>query len=448
MIANELALSVMIAVAMMSIQLVVRHTRAEEESGAAELVRAGVVGRRARADRGAGHRRALADAAVGVVVAAGLAGSGLAAVDSFALAVGIGLAGLVFGGGRRRHRAAGRAAPAAATGAALAVLACAGRWCAGSATCCEPDGSPLSWLSPLGLGAADPRVRRPARGGRCCCRSCSPRVLVAAAYRAGRPARRGRRAAAAPAGARPGASALLAGPVGLPARLQRGRGARLDGRAAAARRRVRLAADAVTDMVAGNPRLADALARRERREPHRLLLRRRGACTPALGAAGVRGRLGAARCTARRRRPAGGAAGHRAGPAPLPRPARSAVDRGRRRSCCCSPGPRHRADRRRRRRRPGRWARSWAPARAPARRAGGRRRRRRAGRPAPRGWPRWPGPRRLVAARGLFGALLALPEWAPELSPFGWVPQCPGRAVRRRPARRAQSSPPRCSRSR
>ena len=47
MVANEVALAVMVAAAIMSIQLVVRNTRAEEESGRAELVRAGVVGRRA-----------------------------------------------------------------------------------------------------------------------------------------------------------------------------------------------------------------------------------------------------------------------------------------------------------------------------------------------------------------------------------------------------------------
>ena len=70
------ALSVMVAAAIMSIQLVVRHTRAEEESGRAELVRAGIVGRRAPLTA-ALALAALADAAVVVVIAAGLAGSGL-----------------------------------------------------------------------------------------------------------------------------------------------------------------------------------------------------------------------------------------------------------------------------------------------------------------------------------------------------------------------------------
>ena len=47
MTANELLPSAAIAVALMSVFLVVRHTRAEEESGRAELIRATAVGRHA-----------------------------------------------------------------------------------------------------------------------------------------------------------------------------------------------------------------------------------------------------------------------------------------------------------------------------------------------------------------------------------------------------------------
>src|SRR5262245_65833735 len=47
MTANELLPLTAVAVALMSIFLVVRHTRADEESGRADLVRAGVVGRHA-----------------------------------------------------------------------------------------------------------------------------------------------------------------------------------------------------------------------------------------------------------------------------------------------------------------------------------------------------------------------------------------------------------------
>ena len=47
MMANELSVRGHAGDAIMSLLLVVRHTRAEEEDGRAELVRAGAVGRRA-----------------------------------------------------------------------------------------------------------------------------------------------------------------------------------------------------------------------------------------------------------------------------------------------------------------------------------------------------------------------------------------------------------------
>ena len=48
MMANELMLTLIVAASIMSILTVIRHTRAEEESGAAELVLSSVVGRYAR----------------------------------------------------------------------------------------------------------------------------------------------------------------------------------------------------------------------------------------------------------------------------------------------------------------------------------------------------------------------------------------------------------------
>src|SRR5690349_11340607 len=48
MMANELMLTLIIASSILSILTVIRHTRAEEESGAAELVLSSVVGRHAR----------------------------------------------------------------------------------------------------------------------------------------------------------------------------------------------------------------------------------------------------------------------------------------------------------------------------------------------------------------------------------------------------------------
>jgi ABC-2 type transport system permease protein len=146
MLANELSLTVMVAAAIMSIQLVVRHTRAEEESGRAELVRAGVVGRRAPLTA-ALLVAALANAAVVVVITAGLAGSGLAVVDSLALAVGIGLTGLLFGA-VAAVTAQLTAHARAASGAALAVLAVAAV-VRGIGDLLQPGGSVLSWFSPI-----------------------------------------------------------------------------------------------------------------------------------------------------------------------------------------------------------------------------------------------------------------------------------------------------------
>jgi ABC-2 type transport system permease protein len=146
MIANELSLTVMVAAAIMSIQLVVRHTRAEEESGRAELVRAAVVGRRAPLTA-ALLETAIADAAIVAVIAAGLAGSGLAPADSLALATGIGLTALVFGG-VAAVTAQLTLHARTASGAALAVLAAA-VLVRGVGDLIEEHGSPLSWFSPI-----------------------------------------------------------------------------------------------------------------------------------------------------------------------------------------------------------------------------------------------------------------------------------------------------------
>src|SRR3954464_4105102 len=80
----------------MSRQSIGRKTGAEEESGRAELVRAAAVGRRAPLTA-ALLETAVADPAIVLVIAAGLAGAGLAPPDSLALAAGIGLPAWVFG---------------------------------------------------------------------------------------------------------------------------------------------------------------------------------------------------------------------------------------------------------------------------------------------------------------------------------------------------------------
>jgi ABC-2 type transport system permease protein len=146
MIANELALTVMVAAAIMSIQLVVRHTRAEEESGRAELVRAAAVDRRAPLTA-ALIETALADAAIVAVITAGLVGSGLAVADSLVMAGGIGITALLFGAlAAVTAQLTGHARTA--SGAALAVLAAAAV-VRGVGDLLREGGSALSWFSPI-----------------------------------------------------------------------------------------------------------------------------------------------------------------------------------------------------------------------------------------------------------------------------------------------------------
>jgi ABC-2 type transport system permease protein len=146
MIANELTLTVMVAAAIMSIQLVVRQTRAEEESGRAELVGAAAVGRRAPLTA-ALLETALADAAITVVITTGLVGSGLVALDSLAMALGIGLTGLLFGAVAAVTAQLSEHARAA-SGWALAGLAAAAV-VRGLGDVLREHGSPLSWFSPI-----------------------------------------------------------------------------------------------------------------------------------------------------------------------------------------------------------------------------------------------------------------------------------------------------------
>ncbi|MFD6097490.1 ABC transporter permease [Nocardiopsis flavescens] len=96
MVVNELTMSLLIATAIMSILHVVRHTRAEEESGRAELLRAGVLGSGAQMTA-ALVTVALLNLVIGGLSGALMAGYGLDATDSLAYGLGLGLAGLTFG---------------------------------------------------------------------------------------------------------------------------------------------------------------------------------------------------------------------------------------------------------------------------------------------------------------------------------------------------------------
>ncbi|MER7043953.1 ABC transporter permease [Streptomyces jumonjinensis] len=140
-----------IGAAVMSLVIVVRHTREEEETGRQELLSSAMVGRRAPLT--AALLAALAaDAALALIIALGLAGPTGSATGALALGLAIGLVGLLFAClaavtaqlTESARQAKGLAA--AALGAAYALRA------AGDSS--ADDGSAVpTWLSPLGWAA-------------------------------------------------------------------------------------------------------------------------------------------------------------------------------------------------------------------------------------------------------------------------------------------------------
>ncbi len=146
MVANELVTSILIAVVIMSIQLVVRHTRADEESGRGELVRAAAVGR-AAPTTAALLSCALVNLAIGLLTALALVSSGLAGPDSLVLGLGITVTGLVFGA-VAAVCAQVVAHARAATGLAMAVAAVLFTVRA-LGDVARLEGSTLSWFSPF-----------------------------------------------------------------------------------------------------------------------------------------------------------------------------------------------------------------------------------------------------------------------------------------------------------
>lgn len=133
-----------IAVGIMSMVLVVRHTRAEEESGRDELVRSGAVGRLAPV-LAAVLAAAVANLVVGATTALSLVVYPLAVADSLALGVGLALCGLCFTG-------TALVAAQLTTGARSALgLAGAVVGTAYALRAVGDAGSPaLTWASPIG----------------------------------------------------------------------------------------------------------------------------------------------------------------------------------------------------------------------------------------------------------------------------------------------------------
>lgn len=146
MITNEMVLYLTIPAAMMSIFLVVRHTRAEEETGRAELIRSAVVGRHA-ATTAALIVAVIANVGVALLTALAMMSGDLAASDSFAVGAGIGLTGLAFAGiatvtaQLTEHARAASSLAMAVVGAAFLFRAIG--------DVAQPGGNLLSWFSPL-----------------------------------------------------------------------------------------------------------------------------------------------------------------------------------------------------------------------------------------------------------------------------------------------------------
>ena len=146
MMANELTLTLIVATSILSILTVIRHTRAEEESGAAELVLSSVVGRYART------YAALilvggVNAILAVTMTVAMASTGFAVVDTAAMCLGITGVAMVFGAVAAVTAQLWRQARTA-TGAAMAVLALAAL-VRGVGDVINNSGSALSWFSPI-----------------------------------------------------------------------------------------------------------------------------------------------------------------------------------------------------------------------------------------------------------------------------------------------------------
>ncbi|MDY6996342.1 MAG: ABC transporter [Actinomycetota bacterium] len=146
MMANELMLTLIVATSILAILTVIRHTRAEEESGTAELVAAAPVGRYARTSAAL-----IVVAAVNVVLAATMTAamtiSGFAVEDTAAMCTGVTAVAMVFGAVAAVTAQMWRVARAA-TGAAMAVLALAAL-VRGIGDVIDNSGSILSWFSPI-----------------------------------------------------------------------------------------------------------------------------------------------------------------------------------------------------------------------------------------------------------------------------------------------------------
>jgi len=146
--AFEISAFAMILSALMSLLLVTRNVRGDEEAGRVELLRSTVVGRHAPITAALTVALA-ANAILGVMVALALVGSGLEAAGSAALGAGIGGVGLFFGGVAAltsQVTVSSRLASGIAGGVLGASFVLRGIGDIGNGV--------LSWFSPIGWGQA------------------------------------------------------------------------------------------------------------------------------------------------------------------------------------------------------------------------------------------------------------------------------------------------------
>jgi ABC-2 type transport system permease protein len=216
MLANETLGLVAVLVALMSVLLVVRHTRAEEASGRAELIRSGVVGRQASTTAAIAVVAAI-NLVLGAAVAVGLISLGIDSIDwpgSLLLGASLAAVGLVFTG-VGAVTAQLTVHPRAASGTAGLLIGIAYALRAAGDT----GGGTLAWLSPIGWAQAT-RVYVADRWWPLALAVAASAALVAVAIRLS--ARRDLGAGLrVPRPGRAAASDALATPIGFALRLQR-----------------------------------------------------------------------------------------------------------------------------------------------------------------------------------------------------------------------------------
>ncbi|MGV0784317.1 ABC transporter permease [Mycolicibacterium sp. XJ775] len=146
MMANELTLTLTIATSILAILTVIRHTRAEEENGSAELVLSSVVGRYARTAAALTLVGGV-NAVLALTMTLAMASTGFAVVDTAAMSLGITGVAMVFGAVSAVTAQLWRQSRTA-SGAAMATLAVAAL-VRGAGDVIDNSGSTLSWFSPI-----------------------------------------------------------------------------------------------------------------------------------------------------------------------------------------------------------------------------------------------------------------------------------------------------------